>query len=91
MNKKLVKNFKYRQKYSRVLQNTRINQFFNTFNNNSLKILNEKNKFSARKTRTLCLLTTRYRATYSKYRLSRIQIRDLSVTGLLSGLTKSSW
>lgn len=43
------------------------------------------------KSRKFCLITGRQRSHYSKLRLSRIQIRDLINTGVLSGLKKSSW
>jgi len=38
-----------------------------------------------------CVLTTRSNAVHSKFRLSRISIRQLSLKGQLVGLTKSSW
>ena len=41
--------------------------------------------------RNRCELTGRPRAYYSKFRLCRIQLRDLANKGLIPGVTKSSW
>ena len=41
--------------------------------------------------RTRCELTGRPRAYYRKFRLCRIQLRDLANKGLIPGVTKSSW
>jgi len=38
-----------------------------------------------------CVLTNRARAVSKKFRLSRICIRNLAASGLLPGVTKSSW
>ena len=38
-----------------------------------------------------CELTGRPRAYYRKFRLCRIQLRDLANKGLIPGVTKSSW
>ena len=41
--------------------------------------------------RNRCLVTGRSRAVYRKFGLSRIMMRELGNTGLIPGLTKSSW
>ena len=41
--------------------------------------------------RNRCELTGRSRGFYRKFKLSRIKIRDLSMTGNLPGVVKSSW
>ena len=41
--------------------------------------------------RNRCELTGRPRATYRKFKLSRIALRDLASTGQIPGMVKSSW
>ena len=41
--------------------------------------------------RNRCELTGRSRGVYRKFGLSRIKIRELSMTGNLPGVVKSSW
>ena len=41
--------------------------------------------------RNRCEVTGRPRAYYRKFRLCRIQLRDLANKGLIPGVTKSSW
>ena len=41
--------------------------------------------------RNRCEITGRSRGTYRKFGLSRIKIRELSMTGDLPGVVKSSW
>ena len=41
--------------------------------------------------RNRCELTGRPRAYYRKFRLCRVQLRDLAKKGLIPGVTKSSW
>ncbi len=41
--------------------------------------------------RNRCEITGRPRAYYRKFRLCRIQLRDLANKGLIPGVTKSSW
>lgn len=41
--------------------------------------------------RRLCALTGRTRGVYRKFKLSRIQLRDLALDGLIPGLKKASW
>ena len=41
--------------------------------------------------RNRCKLTGRTRGVYRKFELSRIKIRDLSMSGSLPGVVKSSW
>ena len=41
--------------------------------------------------RNRCELTVRSRGVYRKFGLSRIKIRELSMTGNLPGVVKSSW
>ncbi len=46
---------------------------------------------SAVRHRNRCELTGRSRGVYRKFRLSRIKLRELSMTGDLPGVVKSSW
>ena len=41
--------------------------------------------------RNRCQLTGRSRGVYRKFGLSRIKLRELSMTGALPGVVKSSW
>jgi len=41
--------------------------------------------------RNRCELTGRTRGVYRKFKLSRIKIRELSMSGTLPGVVKSSW
>ena len=41
--------------------------------------------------RNRCEITGRPRATYRKFKLSRIALRDLASTGQIPGMVKSSW
>jgi small subunit ribosomal protein S14 len=41
--------------------------------------------------RNRCELTGRPRATYRKFKLSRIALRDLASSGQIPGMTKASW
>ncbi len=41
--------------------------------------------------RNRCEVTGRPRAYYRKFRLCRIQLRDLANKGMIPGVTKSSW
>lgn len=41
--------------------------------------------------RSRCELTGRPRAVYRKFKLSRIALRELASSGLIPGMTKSSW
>ncbi|EPZ52268.1 30S ribosomal protein S14 [Halobacteriovorax sp. HFRX-2_2] len=46
---------------------------------------------AAIRVRNRCELTGRPRAFYRKFRLSRIQFRELALRGMIPGVTKSSW
>lgn len=41
--------------------------------------------------RNLCQLTGRSRACYRKFKLSRLMVRDLALSGLIPGMKKASW
>ena len=41
--------------------------------------------------RNRCRITGRARGVYRKFALSRIKIRELSMSGALPGVTKASW
>jgi small subunit ribosomal protein S14 len=41
--------------------------------------------------RNRCALTGRARGFYRKFRLSRIAFRELALSGMIPGVTKSSW
>ena len=54
--------------------------------------LNELPRDSSKiRIRNRCELTGRTRGVYRKFRLSRIKIRELSMSGALPGVVKSSW
>ena len=54
--------------------------------------INELPRDGARiRVRNRCVLTGRTRGVYSKFGLSRIKIRELSMAGSLPGVVKSSW
>ena len=54
--------------------------------------LNDLPRDSSRiRVRNRCELTGRSRGVYRKFNLSRIKLRELSMSGALPGITKSSW
>ena len=54
--------------------------------------LNELPRNSSKiRVRNRCKLTGRTRGVYRKFGLSRIKIRELSMSGALPGVVKSSW
>ena len=54
--------------------------------------LNELPRDSSKiRVRNRCKLTGRTRGFYRKFGLSRIKLRELSMSGLLPGVVKSSW
>jgi len=54
--------------------------------------LNELPRNSSRiRIRNRCKLTGRTRGVYRKFDLSRIKLRELSMSGALPGVVKSSW
>ena len=54
--------------------------------------LNELPRDSSKiRVRNRCKLTGRARGVYRKFGLSRIKIRELSMSGALPGVVKSSW
>ena len=54
--------------------------------------LNELPRNSSKiRVRNSCKLTGRTRGVYRKFGLSRIKIRELSMSGALPGVVKSSW
>ena len=46
---------------------------------------------AANRTRLRCAVTGRPRGNYRKFKLCRIQLRELGSTGQIPGLVKSSW
>ncbi len=46
---------------------------------------------SATRIRNRCELTGRPRGVYRKFKLCRIKLRDLALTGQIPGIVKSSW
>jgi ribosomal protein S14 len=60
----------------------------------SLNILNKKNnlnKSSISRIKNKCLISGRNRSVYKKFRLNRMFIKNLGVSGFINGLRKSSW
>jgi small subunit ribosomal protein S14 len=55
------------------------------------KLNNLPRNSSSIRYRNRCKLTGRTRGVYRKFALSRIKIRELSMSGDLPGVTKSSW
>ena len=54
--------------------------------------LNDLPRDSSRvRIRNRCKITGRARGVYRKFGLSRIKIRELSMSGALPGVTKASW
>ena len=54
--------------------------------------LNDLPRDSSRiRVRNRCEITGRSRGVYRKFNLSRIKLRELSMSGALPGVTKSSW
>ena len=56
-----------------------------------LKLAGLPRNSSATRLHNRCELTGRPRAYYRKFRLCRVQLRDLANKGLIPGVTKSSW
>lgn len=50
-----------------------------------------KNRFMCRNFRNFCILTGRSHGIYSKFGISRFQLRQLGKLGLIPGLQKLSW
>jgi len=57
----------------------------------TLKLAQLPRNSSATRIRNRCEITGRPRATYRKFKLSRIALRDLASTGQIPGMVKSSW
>ena len=57
----------------------------------SLKLAELPRNANPTRVRNRCELTGRPRAYYRKFRLCRVQLRDLANKGLIPGVTKSSW
>ena len=56
-----------------------------------LKLANLPRNSSPVRLRLRCELTGRPRGVYRKFRLSRIALRDLALSGKIPGMVKSSW
>ena len=56
-----------------------------------LKLAELPRNSSPNRIRNRCELTGRPRATYRKFKLSRIALRELASTGQIPGMVKSSW
>ena len=87
---KMAKKFQNRRKKLKAIINNRklpLNERFAA----QLK-LSKLPKNSARiRVRNRCEITGRPRGNYRKFGLSRIKLRELSMTGDLPGVVKSSW
>jgi small subunit ribosomal protein S14 len=53
--------------------------------------LDEGERLNPNRVRNRCETTGRPRGYYRKFRLCRIELRDLANKGLIPGVTKSSW
>ena len=88
--KKLVK--KYAAKYARlkaVADDTSLDDTERLIAR--LKMAEIPRNGNPTRVRNRCELTGRPRAYYRKFRLCRVQLRDLANKGLIPGVTKSSW
>jgi small subunit ribosomal protein S14 len=56
-----------------------------------LKLAELPRNSSPNRVRLRCELTGRPRANYRKFKLSRIALRELALTGQIPGMVKSSW
>ena len=88
--KLMVKQYKLRRL---VLKNIIKNKDLNLEERIKLQSkLNDLPRDSSRiRIRNRCELTGRSRGVYRKFSLSRIKLRELSMSGALPGVTKSSW
>jgi len=59
--------------------------------NAQLKLAQLPRNSSATRVRNRCEVTGRPRGYYRKLRMSRIALRDLASSGMIPGMTKSSW
>lgn len=57
----------------------------------ALNKLNTLKNSSISKIKNKCLLSGRNRAVYKRFRLSRMFIKNLGVSGYINGLKKTSW
>jgi small subunit ribosomal protein S14 len=57
----------------------------------SLKLAQQPRNASATRVKNRCEISGRPRGYYRKLKMSRIAMRDLGNSGLVPGLTKSSW
>ncbi|WP_336967570.1 30S ribosomal protein S14 [Sphingobium aromaticiconvertens] len=88
--KKLVK--KYAGKYARLRAIADDNSADDTDRLMArLKMAEIPRNGNPTRVRNRCEVTGRPRAYYRKFRLCRIQLRDLANKGLIPGVTKSSW
>ena len=88
--KKLVK--KYAGRYSRLKAIANDESKYDTDRLMArLKLAEIPRNGNPTRVRNRCELTGRPRAYYRKFRLCRIQLRDLANKGLIPGVTKSSW
>ena len=56
-----------------------------------LKLAQLPRNSAPNRTRNRCELSGRPRGVYRKFKLSRIALRELALTGQIPGMTKSSW
>lgn len=56
-----------------------------------LKLAKLPRSSSKTRVRNRCLISGRPRATYRKFKVSRIALRDMASLGLIPGMVKSSW
>ena len=88
--KKLVK--KYAGRYARLKAIANDNSLDDTDRLMArLKLAEIPRNGNPTRVRNRCELTGRPRAYYRKFRLCRVQLRDLANKGLIPGVTKSSW
>ena len=57
----------------------------------AMKLAQLPRNSAANRTRLRCAVTGRPRGNYRKFKLCRIQLRELGSTGQIPGMVKSSW
>ena len=83
---------KYRDKRNELLAVMRNNELSEEERMEATRKFHRLPRDSSRtRVRVRCEVTGRPRGNYRKFKLSRIKFRELSLQGLVPGITKSSW
>jgi len=83
------------QKYAKRQELKKIIKSFETSEEDRLEAIRKLHKMpknsSPVRPRNRCQLTGRPRAFYRKFKVSRLCFRELALSGMIPGVTKSSW